>query len=599
MILQSLYDYYGRMNARGEVDPFGFTRENVSFVVVISVRGEIVDVVDLRRIDKGKPRPVKLAVPQPNRTSNIQSNFLWDKTAYAFGVDSGRSKRLSEEHTAFKRLHHELLARVQDERAIALLRFIDSWTPDRFAAPLFEAEMLDHSFVFRLEDERSYIHEAEPLRQVWLSHFSANPGKDIFCLVSGQTGPLEAGHPVLKGVQGAQTSGAYLVSFNAPAFTSYGAIDGANAPTSEAAAFRYGAALNRMLDRGSRNRLQHGIGDATVAFWADTSDAVDESAAEAAEAAFVLFADPPDRTDKDEDQQEAVKISDALEKVAAGRPVEELDLGLRSGTRFHVLGLAPNAARLSVRYWLDDKFEVFARRLAEHHRDLMIEPRPRGWKAKPPSISRLLVKTTALQEKFDNIPPLVAGEVTRAVLTGAGYPRTLLTAAIMRLRAGDDPGSGWHAAVIKACINRFAQHEKEKLPVARDADYEGANDIQTAAYHLGRLFAVLESAQYAALGRVNAPIGDRYYGAASSTPARVFGPLLRGLKNHVSDARKRGRGGWIEPKVAEIVAKLPPQLPRSLRLEDQGRFAIGYYHERATRPEKADQPDEIEAGEQE
>lgn len=211
------------------------------------------------------------------------------------------------------------------------------------------------------------------------------------------------------------------------------------------------------------------------------------------------------------------------------------------------------------------------------------------------------MKTTALQEKFDNIPPQLAGEVTRSVLTGLPYPRTLLSTAITRLRAGDDPASGWHAAVIKACINRalrfgFSKHrtrsatseaagqsKEEEPPMALEPDNKNT------AYQLGRLFAVLEGAQYAALGRVNAPIGDRYYAAASATPARVFGPLLRGLKHHVSDAKKRGKGGWIEPKVGEIMLRLPPDLPKALRLEDQGRFAIGYYHERTTRPTKSDE----------
>jgi CRISPR-associated protein Csd1 len=241
-----------------------------------------------------------------------------------------------------------------------------------------------------------------------------------------------------------------------------------------------------------------------------------------------------------------------------------------------VLGLAPNAARLSVRFWLEDSFENIASRLGLHAEDLAIESKPHGW-VRPPSIQRLLVKTTALQEKFDNIPPQLAGEVTRSVLTGLPYPRTLLSAVITRLRAGDGPGSGWHAAVIKACINRalrfgFSEHrtrpaaskaagqskegesKEEELPVALEPDKKNA------AYQLGR----------------------------SATPARVFGPLLRGLKHHVSDAKKRGKGRWIESKVGEIMLMLPPDLPKMLRLEDQGRFAVGYYHERATRPAKSD-----------
>jgi CRISPR-associated protein Csd1 len=253
---------------------------------------------------------------------------------------------------------------------------------------------------------------------------------------------------------------------------------------------------------------------------------------------------------------------------------------------FHVVGLAPNAARLSVRYWLTDTIDAFAERLARHYEDLRIEPEPLGWGIAP-SVGRVLVRTAALQQKFENIPPLLAGEVTRAVLEGRPYPRSWLAAAIVRLRAGDGPRSGWHAAAIKACLNRNLD-DKEKLPVALDPAREDR------AYQLGRLFAVLEAAQYAALGRVNAPIGDRYYASASATPARVFGTLLRGLKNHVADARKRGQGRWIEAKVAAIVAKLPPELPRTLSLEEQGRFAIGYYHERAARPEKKPDAEETE-----
>ena len=319
----------------------------------------------------------------------------------------------------------------------------------------------------------------------------------------------------------------------------------------------------------------------------DTADAIDEEAAEqaakAAEETFSWLADTPAPEKEDIEDTQAKKVREVLDKLAAGRPVEDLELGLVSGTRFHVLGLSPNAARLSVRYWLDDTFDAFAQRLAQHHADLKIEPAPFRWKT-PPSVSRLLVKTTALQEKFENIPPLLAGETMRAVLTGGAYPRTLLTAAIIRLRAGDDPGTGWHAAVIKACLTRdfrlglkgeADEHRPIKEPPV-SLDKENESD----AYQLGRLFAALETAQRLALGKVNATIRDRYFGAASATPAGVFPLLLRGVQNHIAQLRKEGKGVWIEREIAEIVERLPPSLPRSLKLEAQGRFAIGYYHQR-------------------
>ena len=593
-ILQALDRYYDRMAARGEADDVGFTRENVSYAIALSKNGSIRDVFDIRNKTGGRARPVRMSVPRPKRTSNIQANFLWDKTAYAFGVDSGKSKRLDKEHQAFKKLHRDLLSNFDNEHARALLAFLDAWTSNQFREPYFNSEMLDASFVFRLEEEQRYYHEVPELRQLWLSNLDDPVAPKGFCLVSGRYGPIETGHPIIKNIDDAQTAGAYLVSFNDDAYTSYGKPkDATNAPTSIPVAARYGLALNTLLDRASsRNRIR--VGDATVAFWADASG-VGETAANAAEDVFATIFDPPStKPASDNDAQEAVKLRDRLEDFAKGRPVKDIDPRLEPGTRFYVLGLAPNAARLSVRFWLEDRFDHVARRLGLHARDLAIEPQPRGW-VRPPSVQRLLVKTTALQEKFDNVPPQLAGEVTRSVLTGLPYPRTLLSAAIMRLRAGDDPRSGWHAAVIKACINRalrFRFGEGTRPDEARTLERSNEEEIpvalepqsKNAAYQLGRLFAVLEAAQYAALGRVNAPIGDRYYASASATPARVFGPLLRGLKHHVSDAKKRGKGGWIEPKVGEIMLMLPPDLPRTLHLEDQGRFAVGYYHERATRP---------------
>jgi CRISPR-associated protein Csd1 len=309
--------------------------------------------------------------------------------------------------------------------------------------------------------------------------------------------------------------------------------------------------------------------------------------------AFEFDDTPPPKTATDPEQ--AARVRDSVESAAKGKPEWTLDPGLKKDVSFYVLGLAPNVARLSVRYWLANSFGEVESALAKHRRDLDIVPPP--WREKLPSVQRLLLKTTALQEKFDNIPKGLSGEVMRAVLTGGPYPRTWLATALIRLRANGDPGRGWHAAAIKACINRIASNRiptnripsEESLPVSLDPDHK------SPAYQLGRLFAVLEAAQYAALGRVNASIADRYYGAASSTPARVFAALIRGAKTHLSDARKRNRGLWVEPRMQEIIAHLPADLPSSLRLEDQGRFAVGYYHERASRPAKAEIEEEAAA----
>ena len=593
-ILQSLDRYYERMAARGEALASGWSNEPVGTVIVLTPDGLVVDVTT--RLDSKGKKPQINRVPKPfNRQGTGSTPYLfWDNTAYALGVSEKDPAKTARDHAASRKLHLDLLADAVDPAVVAVRRFFERWQPDMFVAP-FEPRMLAWNLTFRLDDGRqTYVYEsaaAQPIIESFLAKYETEGVSSQInqCLITGRMAKPRTLHTKIKGMHGTSNPEVPFVSFNQEAFESYGKKQAENAPVSSAAVARYTAALTGLLSRSGANRLRRGIGDATVVFWADTSETVNEEGAAAAEDAFNLFAEPEEATKAaDDDNQEAAKIGDALKKVADALPVEELGLNLVPGTRFHVLGLAPNAARLSVRYWLSDTIDMFVARLGRHYQDLKIEPRPRGWGVAPP-VGILLVRTTALQGKFENIPPQLAGEVTRAVLSGAPYPRSWLAATIIRLRAGDDPGAGWHAAAIKACLNRIATTEKEKLPVALDPDRTRIVDGEEepdVAYHLGRLFAVLESAQRSALGKVNASIRDRYYAAASATPANVFGALFRGLNNHITTAHKRGHGSWIEPRVKEIVKKLPPDLPRTLRLEEQGRFAIGYYHERGNRPEK-------------
>ncbi len=489
----------------------------------------------------GKKRvPQMLNVPAAViRKSNILPNLLWDKTAYVLGRTAGEGRRTADEHAAFKTANLAFIGDSEDAGLTALRGFLQAWMPDRFDAPPFDPTMLDTNLVFALDGNGRDLHQ-RPAAQALLAGQAGRGTARQVCLVTGQLAAPIRLHPVIKGVWDSQSSGAALVSFNLDAFTSYGKQQGDNAPTSEAAAFRYGAALNRMLDKDSRNRLPRPVGDANVVFWADTSETVREHEARAAEDAVVAFMEPPD------DAGEAAKLRDKLDLLAKGRPVAEAIPGVAPATRFHILGLAPNAARLSVRFWLDGTFELFARRLADHFVAVQIEPSP--WRAKPPSVSRLLVKTTAFQEKFENIPDALAGEVMRAVFSGTPYPRTWLAAAVIRLRAGDNPGSGWHAAAIRACLYR--PDPEECPPVSLDPDYDNQ------AYQLGRLFAVLEAAQYAALGRVNASIADRYYGAASATPARVFGALAARCPHPC--LRRQQAKPWLLARPAAGVDHRPP-----------------------------------------
>jgi CRISPR-associated protein Csd1 len=462
---------------------------------------------------------------------------------------------------------------------VAFRQFVVNWQPDRFDARPFMPEMLDANIMFRLEGDDCFLHDRPAAKRIVEGLVAQSDGKPIFCLVTGRRGAVARLHPKIKGVAGSQTSGASMVSFNLESFASYDKSQGENAPTSERGAFEYGSALNRLLERDGLNRVRGRIGDATVVFWADASRS---TAAVAADEWFghALSFDVDDAT-------EAKKLSDDLEAVAQGRPLTSLRPAIEAGTRFHVLGLSPNAARVSVRYWLSDSLEVFAARLARHHELIALNPPP--WR-RPPAINYLLAKTAATGAKFENIPPGLAGEVLRAILSGLPYPWSWLSAAVMRLRAGDDAARGWHAAAIRAVLNsrrtQIATSDVEHSEVPMGLDREHRN----VGYQLGRLFAVYEQAQRAALGRtIKSTIRDKYFGAASATPASIFPVIIRAGQNHLAKARKE-YGGWahlIERELEEIMGRITPRdpfsLPRSLRLEDQGEFAVGYYHQRSTR----------------
>ncbi len=575
MILQSLSRYYDRLVERGVtgIAPFGYSPEKISYAIVLDANGTVVDVRDIRDTSGKRPVPSALEVPQPpKRASNIAPCFLWDKTSYVLGV-SATSKRSDQEHAAFRALHEQALGGETDTGLKAFLAFLNNWRPELFCEPRFKDEMKDANVVFRLDGEHRYLHErdaAQRIRARLLSDASDSAESNIAtCLVTGECAPVARLHPAIKGVPGAQSSGASIVSFNLDAFTSYGKSQGFNAPVSERAAFAYTSALNYLLRRGAHHRQNLQVGDTTVVFWAEADD---PAQAEQAELTFAALLNPTDT-----DESEAEKVRQVLDGVAKGRALNEIDPALSPGTRMFVLGLAPNASRLSIRFWLVDTFGELARRIMAHERDLRIEPLP--WKTAP-SVWRLALATAPSRDgraKSEDISPLLAGELLRSILTGSRYPESLLANVLMRMRADGDV-SGVRVAICKAVLARNHPSSVSQVEVPVSLNKKSTQP----GYLLGRLFAVLEYVQRCALGgQVNATIRDRYFGAASATPASIFPVLLRNTQNHLAKLRKErpGQAVNLERDIREAIDGLPDQFPRSLHIEDQGRFAIGYYHQ--------------------
>lgn len=591
MILQALVRLYHRLAAQpgSGLAPYGYSPEKISYVIKLRPDGSVAAVQARMDTSGKKPKPQLITVPQPvKRTVGIQPNVLWDKSSYVLGV-SASSKRADKEHEAFKALHLPLLAQATDEGLLALRRFLQQWRPEHFQPPLFTEEMKDANLVFSLDGENAYLHDrpaAQALRMQLLQAQEAGgdagpppaPGAQadppaMTCLATGEPAAPARLHPAIKGVHGAQSSGASIVSFNQDAFNSFGKEQGDNAPVSAQAAFAYTTALNHLLRSGADNRQRIQIGDTSVVFWAE---APEPAQAQAAEDLLASLFDPID------DGSEAMRLRGVLQAVQKGRPLNaaQLDAGLHPDTRIFVLGLAPNASRLSVRLWLTDSLQHFVEKLAQHEADLRIEPCP--WQTAP-AMRRLVLATVPQREgampKADDAPAHLVGETLRAILSGGLYPRSLLANTVMRIRA-DGHLSGLRAAICKGVLARqrrlLQPSSTEEIPVSLDPQ------STQPAYLLGRLFAVLEHVQRSALGaQLNATIRDRYYGAASATPASIFPVLLRNAQNHLSKLRKErtGQAIHLEKLMGDVMDSLPQQFPRTLNIEHQGRFAIGYYHQ--------------------
>jgi CRISPR-associated protein Csd1 len=565
-VLASLVRAYDRLATRGEVPAFGYSQEKIGFLISLNANGTPAGKpIDLRTEDGKKKLPRPMAVPQPvKRTSGISPNFLWDKTAYALGVTAAEGKRTPDEHAAFVARHRDLLAGTNDAGLGAFLTFIENWTPKDFVRFGWSEEMKNQNVVFTLESERRQdvrLHDRQAARDLWSRLSSGADKSEVTCLVTGERGPVARLHPSVKGVWGAQTAGASIVSFNLDAFTSYGHEQGDNAPVSEAAAFAYTTALNKFLESGSRNRIQ--IGDASTVFWADASDA--ETAEEAEGVFAALF------TDIDEATQ-ATKVGVLLEKIRLGRPLQAFAPELEKGVRFYILGLAPNAARLSIRFWLETDFGTLANHYLRFVADMRIEPAPRD---PHPALWKYLAEIAVLGKR-ENVPPNLAGEWMRAILTGTSYPLTLLSTVLMRLRA-DKHVNALRVSILKSLLIRNYDRE---VPVALDP----ANTDK--GYLLGRLFAVYEHVQTAALGsKINATIKDKFYGAASAQPRKVFSLLEKSSANHLSKVGKLspGRKVNLQKEIGEIMAVMQPgadPFPAALSTEEQALFGLGYYHQR-------------------
>ena len=574
MILQALYDYYQRKAADPDsnIAPRGFERKDIPFIIVIDKEGNFINLEDTRTIDGKQKRAKTFMVlktkSRPGSKASEIANVFWDHWGYVLGQPKVETEKAIED------------AKKQNNTFVSQIKQLSEKYPENYqftaVYKIFEQveqiqKILEHenwkecykipgcNLSFRIAGEVNIVAEHDDL----LLEVGGNSDPDNveyiqsadgICLITGERLPIAVLHSATS-IPGGK-SGAKIVGFQKNSgYDSYYKEQGMNAPISKKAEDAYTTALNVLLSRDSKNKFK--IADTSVVFWAQKQTEFENQ--------FSFFFSAPPKDDPDQNIREVKALFEAMH---TGK------LNTEGDTPFYILGLAPNAARISIRFWKMGKVADFAKNIAKHFEDLEIV-RSKNDEKEYFSLFNL-ISNVSFDFKVDNIPPNLSAKVIESVLDGTKYPDTLQQQCIRRIRA-EQHVNRIRAAILKAYLNRkeTIYNTNEKL-ITMSLDLENKNQ----GYLCGRLFAVLEKIQEDAQPGINATIKDRYYGAASSTPITVFGRLLN-LTNHHLAKLGGGSKTYYEKMIQEIMTGVSSNgLPAHMSLDDQSRFAIGYYHQR-------------------
>lgn len=575
MILQSLAAYYETLLKDGKAAPQGWCQAKVAFALNLDVDGKLKGIFSLKsEEERGKKKvlvPVIRQVPQMvARSSGVSANFLCDNSKYILGIDAeGSGKRILECFEAAKERHLSILKHVDSEIATSVKAFFSTWNPELAKendklAEVWEEITDGNNLIFTMDMKEAQNDEA--IREAWQQSLEKKDDTEQgICLVTGKRQEIARIHSTIKGVQGAQSSGAALVSFNAPAFESYGKEQSYNAPVGNYAAFAYTTALNYLL---SQREYVFRFGDTTVVFWA-------ESGEEMYQDAFIWALEPL------KDNQKELK--NLFENLQNRRALNINGIELNCNQKFYILGLAPNAARLSVRFFYEDSFGNVLENIRKHYSRMEIV-KPTWEERDVLGIGAMLFETVNQKSKDKAPVPNLPGGVMRSVFSDSRYPENLYVNVLIRIRAEQGRITWGRAGIIKAFLIKNHDLQKGEKFVGLNQE---TNDV---AYVLGRTFAVLETIQEEANPGVSATIRDKYFNSACATPEAVF-PLLMKLKNsHIRKIERQNE--WKKIVFEKLLTELMEKMdfyPKRLNLEEQGRFILGYYHQVQKRYEKKEE----------
>lgn len=581
MILQALVEYYNRKSEYDpeSIAPEGFEYKEIPYIIILDDKGNPINIEVTYEGDGQNKRAKKFLIPHSEKkTSGIKSNLLYENIEYSLGlkIKTNDKEKLSKMHEAFKEKINSL-DNMDDEGLKALKLFLDKDNKAELlkskAETIFNEMINDKKalITFKLNTEDKIIAETENIKNAIQNLNVSNNLQKGRCLITGREDTIEVLHTAIKGVWGGKSSGGNIVSFNSPAYCSYGKEQGENAPCGSKAVSSYTKALNHLLGKGSTQRMQ--VGDASTVFWSEKENNFEKI--------FPLFFEPP------KDNPDAG--TDAVKELIASINNVALSPDENDKTEFYVLGLSPNAARIAIRFFIKDTVFGMSKNIAQHFEDLKID-KPKNEKEFL-SLFKLLVSTAVLG-KAENISPNLAGNFFMSILKGLPYPQTILQSVINRIKVeptkksqnknispADQRITYARAALIKAYLNRDSRYKNKEEEIKVSLNKENTDQ----GYVLGRLFATLVKLQKDALGATNSTI-MRFYGAASSTPITVFANLMRLHQHHLEKLRKEKPGMAVnyEKLISEIQGKIDDikGYPAHLSLAEQGKFAIGYYQQR-------------------
>lgn len=569
MILQALTQYYETLAARGAISRSGWAKVKISYALEIDRNGALLDVLPLfvQAEQKGKTVsvPRELDMPAPvKRSSGIAANFLWDNAIYILGISKSNDPKDTER--ALKcfcfmgNYHKQLFENCSSDMAQAILRFFEAWDCTSAAShpklvPILKELLGGANLTFFFENR--FPNEEPEFAEIWQKEYDSEEGVHSVCLVTGKNSVPQEVHPPIKGVYGAQSSGAAIVSFNAPAFTSFGKEQSLNAPVGKYAAFAYTTALNYLISDPKHRKL---FGNMTVVYWAED--------AEPAEDDFLAsIMDTESAVMKQED------LDSAMRSLAEGAPVDIDGITVQPENHFYILALSPNAARISVRFFYSDTFGHLAGNMKAHYDRMEIVG------AKPMLPLWQLISATVRNvdgKAVGDASPHLSGDLFRAILSGTRYPDTLFQQILLRVRAERNL-TPTRAALIKAYLLKNETDYKEVLTVKLN------EETTYQPYVLGELFALLEEIQENASNATT--IKDRYFTSACTTPAIVFPRVIDLAEKHLKKLDTPAKIRYSK-EMNRLLGKLTESYPARHSLQEQGVFQIGYYHRKEKRYEK-------------